>query len=32
MEDEKGEYETRVCPVCKVEEEDWDHYDYDAEE
>jgi hypothetical protein len=28
--DENGKYETRVCPVCKVEEEGWDHYDYEC--
>ena len=27
---EKGESETRICPVCKEEEEDWDHYDYEC--
>jgi len=27
---ERGENETRKCPVCKTEEEDWDHYDYDC--
>jgi hypothetical protein len=27
---ENGEFETRVCPVCKVEEEDWNHYDYEC--
>ena len=21
---------TRKCPVCKEEEEDWDHYDYEC--
>ncbi len=21
---------TRICPVCKEEEEDWDHYDYEC--
>jgi hypothetical protein len=21
---------TRECPVCKAEEEDWDHYDYEC--
>ena len=21
-----------TCPVCKEEEEDWDHYDYDCKE
>jgi len=28
--DEKGVSETRECPVCKVEEEGWDHYDYEC--
>ena len=27
--DENGESVTRECPVCKAEEEDWDHYDYE---
>jgi hypothetical protein len=27
---ESGENETRKCPVCKTEEEDWNHYDYDC--
>ena len=25
-----SELETRVCPVCTAEEEDWDHYDYEC--
>ena len=28
--DESGESVTRKCPVCKAEEEDWDHYDYEC--
>ena len=28
--DENGESATRECPVCKAEEEDWDHYDYEC--
>jgi hypothetical protein len=28
--DENGKFETRQCPVCKKEEEDWDHYDYEC--
>jgi hypothetical protein len=28
--DENDVYETRMCPVCAVEEEDWDHYDYEC--
>ena len=28
--DENGEKETRTCPVCKEEEESWDHYDYEC--
>ena len=28
--DENGVYETRECPVCRVEEETWDHYDYEC--
>jgi hypothetical protein len=28
--DENGVFETRMCPVCTVEEEDWDHYDYEC--
>ena len=28
--DENGENVTRKCPVCKEEEEDWDHYDYEC--
>ena len=28
--DENGESVTRECPVCKAEEEDWDHYDYEC--
>ena len=27
--DESGENVTRKCPVCKEEEEDWDHFDGD---
>ena len=27
---ESGENMTRKCPVCKTEEEDWNHYDYDC--
>jgi hypothetical protein len=26
--DENENSETRTCPVCKVEEESWEHYDY----
>jgi hypothetical protein len=28
--DENGKFETRECSVCKVEEEDWNHYDYEC--
>ena len=28
--DENEEFETRTCPVCKVEEESWEHYDYEC--
>ena len=28
--DENGESVTSECPVCKAEEEDWDHYDYEC--
>jgi hypothetical protein len=28
--DDSGVNVTRECPVCKAEEEDWDHYDYEC--
>ena len=28
--EEDGESVTRECPVCKAEEEEWDHYDYEC--
>jgi hypothetical protein len=28
--DENGVFETRQCPVCKTEDEDWNHYDYEC--
>jgi hypothetical protein len=30
--DKNGEAVRSTCPVCKEEEEDWDHYDYDCKE
>ena len=29
--DERGEEIKSTCPVCKAEEEDWDHYDYECQ-
>ena len=28
--EKNGEMVTRMCVVCKTEEEDWDHYDYEC--
>ena len=28
--EKNGEMVTRICVVCKEEEEDWDHYDYEC--
>ena len=28
--EENGESVTSKCPVCKAEEEDWEHYDYEC--